>query len=823
MRNDGKPRPPSLGLEELEGRLVPSGATVLQESFDATSVGALPSGWTQWTSNGSTSFAVSKAQPENGAAGLASSGASNVTARSWQTTSQPANVQVSADVFVNALTGSQVMVRGSNLNSSSSTYYALTIRRGLYAQLIRVVNGKTTVLADITSTSWFEGSWARLTLTVNGNQLQAQIYRPDTGKYLNASGQWQSASATMFSVTDSAITGAGYAGVGRIAGYAGNIYFDNFSVSPLNTTTATTSGGTQSASTPPASMTIAQHIAWIRIAELAYSGTTLGTYEDQLLRNFVDLVVTDAGSLSQQIAQVAPNTPQLAYINFTSLYGSLLTDWDAWADAHGVSREAAFLHVTKATAFSGTSPSSQPVSWFWAVYQGGTSANFQDLTTQAHITGSASFSLGAAGTSTYIAYPEQFAQLNFNLSSGAGSGWSSVLEYPTAVDSAGNPTAWATLSTLTNTTSAFTRSGQITFSPPSNWKTVSINGSAPMFYVRIRAVSGGRAPVVNTILGADYVKAGGGTSGVIPALGTSQFAYQSRLFYASYGQMRFATNPSNPYFQQWAIDYTKRYLAAHPTLTGLFVDNSGDNVPAAQSQVSESIATYAASYGSLLGAVGKAIAPDLLMANTSGAGDGADPVVSNTAAYFEEFALRPLSGSYQQFEDLAAVVAHRAGLQSPAPFAILDALPTGGSPTDPRTQIATLAEYYLLANPTNTFLDPFGGYAPATSWNQHFFGAINYNVGTPIGSWSLFASGLDPNDNRYTYRVYERQYSNALVLYKPLSSTQNNSSVGSTSNNTATWHPLNGNYRELQANGTLGPVVTSVTLRNGEGAILIKV
>ena len=138
------------------------------------------------------------------------------------------------------------------------------------------------------------------------------------------------------------------------------------------------------------------------------------------------------------------------------------------------------------------------------------------------------------------------------------------------------------------------------------------------------------------------------------------------------------------------------------------------------------------------------------------------------------------------------------------------------------TQIATLAEYYLLADPTSTFLDPFGGYAPATSWDQHFFNAINYNVGKPAGPWSLFASGLDPNDNRFTYRVYQRQYSNALVLYKPLSSTPNGSAVGSTSNNTATWFPLNGRYRELQADGTLGPVVTSVTLRNGEGAILIK-
>jgi hypothetical protein len=727
-------------------------------------------------------------------------------------------VQASADVYVNALTGSQVLVRGSNLSSNTPTYYALTIRRGLYAQLVRVVNGNTTVLADLSSTTWFEGMWARLTLTANGNQLTGQIYRPDTGQYLNASGKWQSAQTNAFSVTDSAIGGAGYAGVGRIAGYAGNVYFDNFSVTPL----ATPSSGGGNQSSGGAAAPIPQHDSWIRIAELAYSGTTIGVYEDQLLQNTVDLVVTDAGSLSQQIAAVAPNTPQLAYINFTSLYGSLLTDWDAWADAHGVSREAAFLHVTRATPFSGTSPSSQPVNWFWGVYQGGNTPNYIDLTAAAHIAGDASFSLGTWGTATYIAYPEAFGQLNFNLSNGAGYGWSGVLQYATAVDGNGNPTAWSMLPLKTNTTNGFTRSGQITFNPPSNWKPISINGSAPMYYVRILAPRGGRAPVVNTILGADYVNARGGTSGVIPALGSAQFAYQSRLFYASYGQMRFATNPANPYFRAWAIDYTKRYLAAHPALDGLFVDNSGDNVPAAQWQVVESVANYAADYGALLGAVNQAIGPSWLMANASGAGAGADPVIANTAGYFEEFALRPLSGSYQQFEDVAAVVAHRAGLRSPSPIAVLDALPTGGSPTDPRTQIATLAEYYLLADPTSTFLDPFGGYAPATGWDQHFFGAINFDVGRPQGPWSLFASGLDPNDARFVYRVYQRQYSNALVLYKPLSSTPNGSAVGSTSNNTATRFSLNGSYRMLQANGTLGPVVTSLTLRNGEGAILVK-
>ena len=58
---------------------------------------------------------------------------------------------------------------------------------------------------------------------------------------------------------------------------------------------------------------------------------------------------------------------------------------------------------------------------------------------------------------------------------------------------------------------------------------------------------------------------------------------------------------------------------------------------------------------------------------------------------------------------------------------------TGGAPTDPRTQIATFAEYYLLADPKYTFLDFYGGYAPPTPWSQHFAPAVNFNVGQPKG------------------------------------------------------------------------------------------
>src|SRR5262249_22349563 len=71
-----------------------------------------------------------------------------------------------------------------------------------------------------------------------------------------------------------------------------------------------------------------------------------------------------------------------------------------------------------------------------------------------------------------------------------------------------------------------------------------------------------------------------------------------------------------------------------------------------------------------------------------------------------------------------------------------------------------------------------------------------------------------------TYRVYQRSFTNAVVLYKPLSYGGN--VTGTLADTTATTQALGGTYYPLQADGTLGAPVTSITLRNGEGVILVK-
>jgi hypothetical protein len=895
------------------------------EHFDTTPAGILPAGWSQWASVPAAAFVTSAAQSQSPPQSLVSNSTSSAAvARAWQTGQLPANVQVTASALLNTVIPLRLFARGSNLASATPTYYAVSITRGLEVSLLRVVNGVATQLATIKSAVYFSNQWVKVTLVANADRIQAIVYRPDTGQFLDAGGNWHTGIARALDVQDSQITGIGYIGVERPALYAGSVTLDDFDASsaggdttpPAINISAPTSGATLTGTaTVSANVTdtggvehvefyadgvlrfsttaapyqwsldtsslangthtltvkafdmagnagsttitittqndtlpkptIPQHYSHIRIAELDYSGTPFTAYEQNLLKNSVDLVIPSPSYLAQNNA-VAPNTPQLIYTNVSNLYEGLLTDWLTYADAHGLDRELAFYHASQPMAWSGASASSLPVNQFWSVLRGADVTKLTSYTSASRNSAAGDLPFGNAGDSTYVGYDEKFREINFNLYMGASNGWKGVLEYATAVDASGNPTQWNTLTTLSDTTLGLAKSGQMTFDPPADWVTSTLGGSARLFYVRIRTTTSGNPPVATTILGRNYSNSNGAAvpSGTIPAfdfaadtnhdgyLSDAEFAhhaagkdarfeYESRVFYPYYGEQRFVTNPSSPAVQQWAADYQYRFLQGNPLADGIFIDNSGGRSPLANVPLVESTASYSDDYGAMINAISRKITPKWVAANTSSGGPETDAVVRNGSMWIEEFAIRALAQNRQQFEDLAATVAHRQSLKSPAPYVVLDTLPTGGSPTDARTMLASLAAYYMLNDPQNMFLMLNGGFDPNSSWTQHWLPAVAYDVGQPQGAFSIFATGHDPANAKLTYNVYQRLYDNALVLYKPLSYAVGVGN-GTLADNTATTHQLNGTYRVLNALGALGPPVTSVTLRNGEGVILVK-
>lgn len=895
----------------------------VNQNFDTTTAGQTPAGWSAWTAGPAAPFAAGTTHALSPNNGFTSNGGSTSAARSWSDTALPADVDVSAAVYLDSLIPAQLFARGSNVGTAQPTYYAVSLTRGLNASLVKVVNGVSTTLAGLKSTDYFSSQWLRARVNIVGDHLQVSLYRIDTHQWIGSDGTWSDSPDLAFDLHDGSISGSGQVGVNRSAAFAGAVTFDDFaavpagaavgpavSIAPLANASSVTGDVTfratitgsftriefrldnqlrDVASISPASWTfdsatvtngphtlsvraydaagnvgsadcafttnnpnsapvpkpvIPQHYPHIRIAELAYGGTPItGAFEQQLLRNSVDLVVPNPQYL-QAIQTTAPNTPQLIYSNVSNLYQGLLSDWLGYADRAGVSRELAFYHVTKATPFTGSSGSSQPVDWFWGAYQtaNGTTT---DVTSAARGGRNFDVQFGAAGTTTAIGYTDRFREMNVTLARGAVAGWGGAWEYVSAVDANGNPTAWKTLALVKDGTNGLKGSGQITFDPPADWVAASIGGSARLLYVRFRVTAGtvDAGPELKTVFGRDYVNAAGGYSGTIPAFDyaadkngdgylsdaeyatraagkDARFVYESRLFYPYYGSMRFVTNPAASAVRKWAADYHVRLLDANPLADGIMMDNSTGKLPFPGISVIEPTGNYANDSAALVGAVNRAIYPRWVLANTAGGGANGDAVAAASSGALEEFLLRPLAASWADVGDAANLVAGRLAA-SGSPYLVIDSLPDGGSPTDARTQLATLSYYYLVADPDRTFLMFYGGSSPSTSWTQHWSAAAAVNVGKPKGDMRVFATGTDPLSPSLTYKVFARDYDNGIVLYKPLSYTAG-IGKGTANDATATTEQLGGNYRRVNADGTLGPVISSIPLRNGEGAMLIK-
>jgi hypothetical protein len=366
--------------------------------------------------------------------------------------------------------------------------------------------------------------------------------------------------------------------------------------------------------------------------------------------------------------------------------------------------------------------------------------------------------------------------------------------------------------------------------------------------VRVRCVAAGTAPAVRTLLGRDWSGSGGGSSGRIEAFDAdadldgdrhlddteyarraagkdARFLYESRLF-TTYGPMRFVVRPGPEAVRAWCRDFAARDLAAVPLASGLFVDNSSGNSALCSETPApiEPTASFSEEYGSLLASVAQAIAPKFLVANTAGGRESANPIVAAGVHYFEEFLFRPLQHSWATFENEESVVAMRlaaAGLAKKRPIGILDSRADGAADlSDPRALTAALANFYVVADPSSQFFTFWGGQDPDGPWSRHWCAAAEFDVGAPLGARTEWAAGTDPEDPNHSYRVYRRDYEKAVVVHKPRSFLDWSHAAGSLSDATATTHALDGTFRVVAADGSKGPEVTSVTLRNGDGAIL---
>ena len=544
--------------------------------------------------------------------------------------------------------------------------------------------------------------------------------------------------------------------------------------------------------------------------------------------NDVDLVVANDPAIRGTIRAASPTTRQIVYSNASNIYGNwegntfasggLLVSWLNYADAFapvGENRESGFFHCDMATLnangtngcqYSVSGQSTVPVAWFWQVKTGPSTGagTWTDYTAKAHTANPVVF--GASGNSLYIGHTDKFRQAIISVSTAAAAGWTFAWQY-------WNGTAWAPLSA--SPANPFTTTGAdkvVAFDPPADWKTTAIAGADDkFFYIRAAttSVSASAPPQATKIMSEDFV-ATSGTLVTVPAFDatvdanadgyldateyanparaagkTARLLWWSRMF-SSYGQMRYATNPSSWGYRVWSSWYHRHFLPTQINADGIFMDNSlstdpypnwpkpGVAAPFATREcavpctgASCVCTTYPTDYGKLIEKVNQEYQVSAFtVMNTSNFTTGPNTALAQVAKGFtyEEFAFRPLQHMANSYKDSLVPVLGRATV-SPRPHVIHDVY-VGGPPPDPttktvdaycktcttapcpavcpssypagfgnisddRSKLAILAGYYTFQDPEYSFLDVDGGHFPATSWQNHFIPASRYDIGLP--------------------------------------------------------------------------------------------
>jgi hypothetical protein len=138
-----------------------------------------------------------------------------------------------------------------------------------------------------------------------------------------------------------------------------------------------------------------------------------------------------------------------------------------------------------------------------------------------------------------------------------------------------------------------------------------------------------------------------------------------------------------------------------------------------------------------------------------------------------------------------------------------------GSPRD-RGQMAQLASYYMAVGTDAQRLSfdqqNYWNIRPDTGWAR----AVEVDVGHPLRARHVIANGSDPKGQKY--RIYAREFEHALVLMRPAVDWR----PTVYGDDTAVEVPLPKPMRLLHRDGTLGPPVRSVQLRNVDAAILVE-
>lgn len=321
-----------------------------------------------------------------------------------------------------------------------------------------------------------------------------------------------------------------------------------------------------------------------------------------------------------------------------------------------------------------------------------------------------------------------------------------------------------------------------------------------------------------------------------PASATSR--RQARIPNWTWGSDEFVMSVANPWYRNWSAQWMVNQVVG--SRSGVMHDVASADVPLPEIVSGGGIWEYRGMTASqrqtawrqdlsdMLGTCKTALnnqnQPKYLMANTCGTGDlyaGAIDIMLDEIwiSSRQELAWYQQTNSIYGSNMLDYIVrADRAGRTvlvqawgqyDRTPFSSLGGL------SKERDQNYCLAAYYIVKGDNtyfNWFYDNGAIYNvdPRTLW----FGTEAVDIGQPVGEYTT-VSGRAPNEGGYNYTIWERQFEKGFVLFRPRSWW-----LGLIDDRSAVTVSLNGLYRVVANNGTLGPWLSQVAVRGNEGVIL---
>lgn len=336
---------------------------------------------------------------------------------------------------------------------------------------------------------------------------------------------------------------------------------------------------------------------------------------------------------------------------------------------------------------------------------------------------------------------------------------------------------------------------------------------------------------------------------------TATFKWQSRAPIWIFYPAQWVAFPGNSTFKNWITQWNKTNIADEQGSDGLFLDIQTTRIPDEygarhlddpvyiEYSTARDGGQWEADINSALQLQESVLAPagDMTFSNIA----GFNSLVDSGKGFFFEFYLDIVNnhaslGASNWLSRFGSLGTTKYAGKS---FRIMWApyYDHAGAPvTRVREEIYGLASYLLMSSPT-TYFDPGD---PMGNPDEHWFKAIEWvggkdiDTGVPypgIGNVSAaepdsyqFASGQDPSMPTRNYYVFARKFDNGLVLLKPrpqFNSLYDDTSI--TTHNLPTYDLGGGQtsnrYYKLNNDGTIDSIpITSISLHNAEGAILIK-